>query len=73
MELASFSVRIGRRPSWVPIGESLRMGGYVYVLFVPSRSTIARVWTEGMRWQKHGVDEVFWSLGNGTHANLDEK
>ena len=57
MELALFSVRIGRRPTWVPVRENLGVGGYVYVLFVPSRSAMARVWTVGMRVGKERMEE----------------
>lgn len=62
-------MRIGEpHPGWLGIGEigKERLGGHVYMLFVPSRSVIARVWTEGMITRKYGWGELVLPPLNGT-------
>ena len=68
MQFSSSLIRIGGHPKWSGIGERMGgpLGGWVYALFVPSKSAIARVWTEGMRATKNGVGEVLFPLGNET-------
>ncbi|KAG6986540.1 hypothetical protein G7Y79_00078g099940 [Physcia stellaris] len=57
MDLGLRSVRWNKRPTWLGVHENMREEGYVYVLFLPSRSAMARVWTVGMRAGKDGLEE----------------
>lgn len=68
MQFTSSMIQIGGHPKWTGIGERRDgpRGGWVYVLFVPSGSAVARVWGEGMRATKNGVGEVLFSFVNET-------